>query len=214
MSTQSPTRLSTRESILRHLQCNEGRVVRYNDLVRETDCDGNPLKWALFCLIATGTIAAIGSPGIEGSLRYRLSSARHVMPIAEDLRQVRAERSQGSTDPGPVRLAVARPKSVSQGDVKPSKLLETWLLAQCGSRNTDIVGIRDVQRCGPSVLRDKTSLAAALSELAALGRVTLVEDGLKRLVKVNPELLKAAVAGVATLRIGDDPKRLQDESIL
>ena len=214
MTTQSPTRLSATESILRHLQCNEGRLVRYNDLVRETDCDGNPLKWALFCLIAKGTITAIGNPGIEDSLRYRLSSAPRVTPSADDLRQVRAERSRDSTDRAPERLAVASPQPISQRAIGTSQLLETWLLTQCRNRTTDTVAIRHVQRCGPGALRDKTSLAAALSELAALGRVTLVEDGLKRLVKVNPELLKVAVAGVAALRIGDDPKWPQDESIL
>jgi len=194
MTTQSSARLSTRESILRHLQCKEGRFVRYNELVRETDCDGNPLKWALFCLTAKGTITAIGNPGIEGSLRYRLSSAPHFTSRVNGLRQVRAERSQGITDPAPVRLAVAGPKPVTQCDMGSSILLETWLLAQCGNRDTDTVAIRHVQRCGPGVLRDKALLTAALSELAALGRVTLVEDGLKRLVKVNRVLPNATVA--------------------
>jgi hypothetical protein len=63
----------------------------------------------------------------------------------------------------------------------------------CKRRDTDTVATREVLRCGPGTLRDKVTLTAALSVLVAAGRVTLVEDGLKRQVKVNPELLPMAV---------------------
>ena len=51
---------------------------------------------------------------------------------------------------------------------------------------------REVQRCGPGGLRDKTAFKEAVTELAELGRVRLVQDGKKRMVQINPALLAGA----------------------
>jgi putative DNA primase/helicase len=69
--------------------------------------------------------------------------------------------------------------------------LESWLLDYCRREGTDRVPTREVQRCGPTGLRDKTAIAAALKDLEELGRVRVVQDGKKRLVWLNPALLEA-----------------------
>lgn len=68
--------------------------------------------------------------------------------------------------------------------------LEIWLLDYCRRENTDRVPTREIQRMGPSGLRDKATAQAAITELAELGRARPVQDGKKRLVQVNPALLK------------------------
>ena len=67
--------------------------------------------------------------------------------------------------------------------------LEAWLLDYCQREKTDKVPTREVQRNGPNGLRDKTALAAAVMELAELGRARLVQDGKKKLIEINPALL-------------------------
>ena len=70
--------------------------------------------------------------------------------------------------------------------------LESWLLDYCRREKTDGVPTREVQRCGPGGLRDKTAFKEAVTELAELGRVRLVQDGKKRMVQINPALLAGA----------------------
>lgn len=62
--------------------------------------------------------------------------------------------------------------------------LDEWLL-QRGEATTST---REAQQRGP--LRDRKKLDAALMELAELGRVRLVKDGKRKLIEVNPALLK------------------------
>jgi hypothetical protein len=70
--------------------------------------------------------------------------------------------------------------------------LETWMLDYCKRKNTDKVPTREVQRGGPSGMRDKKSCTEAVKELADLGRARLVQDGKKRAIQINPALLVAA----------------------
>ena len=70
--------------------------------------------------------------------------------------------------------------------------LESWMLDYCRRERTDSVPTRDVQRCGPGGLRDKAAFKEAVTELAELGRARLVQDGKKRLVQINPDLLAVA----------------------
>lgn len=70
--------------------------------------------------------------------------------------------------------------------------LEAWLLDYCRRERTSKVPTREVQRCGPGGLRDKTAFAEAVKELEELGRVRLIQDGKKKLVQINPALMVEA----------------------
>ena len=67
--------------------------------------------------------------------------------------------------------------------------LESWLLDYCRREHTDKVPTREVQRCGPGGLRDKTVIHEAVKELSELGRARVVMDGRKRSIQINPALL-------------------------
>ena len=73
--------------------------------------------------------------------------------------------------------------------VKPEILdagkLEKWLIEQ-GSKS---VSTRDIQRCGPNRIREKTKFDAAMGILTEYGRAQVVEIGKKKLVYLNPEVL-------------------------
>ena len=73
--------------------------------------------------------------------------------------------------------------AVPEGQIDAIRLDE-WLL-QCGEGTTST---REAQRMGP--LRDKTRLDAALEELKELGRVRITTHGKRRLIEINPALLK------------------------
>ena len=70
--------------------------------------------------------------------------------------------------------------------------LETWMLDYCRREITDRVPTRQIQQFGPGGLRDKTTHADAIKELAELGRARLVMDGKKKAVLINPALLAEA----------------------
>lgn len=76
---------------------------------------------------------------------------------------------------------LAMPPEIAQ----PARL-EAWMLDHCRREGTDKVPTRDVQRCGPGGLRDRTKFHEALKELIELGRARLVADGRKKLVQINP----------------------------
>jgi putative DNA primase/helicase len=67
--------------------------------------------------------------------------------------------------------------------------LEGWLIERCGKGDTKIVPRRDVQRFGPSGLRDKKALTEALAELQELGRAREVKNGSSREIHVHPAVL-------------------------
>lgn len=72
--------------------------------------------------------------------------------------------------------------------------LESWMLDYCKREQTDCVPTRDIQRCGPNGLRDKSLISNAIKELSELGRAKLVQDGKKKVVKINPVLLNSGAA--------------------
>lgn len=84
---------------------------------------------------------------------------------------------------------LAQPAAVAN----PARL-ESWLLDYCRREGTDTVPTRDVLRGGPGGLRDKAAFTEAVSELEELGRARLVQDGRKKLVQINPALLKGVTA--------------------
>jgi putative DNA primase/helicase len=72
--------------------------------------------------------------------------------------------------------------------------LDSWLLDYCQRERVSIVPTRKVQQFGPSGLRDKTAIEAAVRELDDLGRARLVQDGRRRDIRINPTLLDGRAA--------------------
>ena len=70
--------------------------------------------------------------------------------------------------------------------------LESWLLEWCKRAGIGEVPTKAVQQYGPSGLREKAPIDAAVNELAELGRARLVKVGRKKLIQIRPELLGAA----------------------
>lgn len=70
--------------------------------------------------------------------------------------------------------------------------LDNWLLAYCQGRQINFISRRDLQRLGP--VRDKDPLSKALKELEELGRVREVQEGRRKEIRINPQLLGEAVA--------------------
>lgn len=70
--------------------------------------------------------------------------------------------------------------------------LEAWLVDYCRRKGVEEVPTKAVQQYGPSGLREKAIIDAAVTELAELGRAKLVKDGKKKLIQIRPELLGAA----------------------
>lgn len=63
--------------------------------------------------------------------------------------------------------------------------LESWLI---DFKHKEELSTRYAQRHGP--FRDKKQLDPALAELESLGRIKLIQEGKRKLIKVNPMLLK------------------------
>lgn len=66
--------------------------------------------------------------------------------------------------------------------------LDSWLIDHCRRERTHFVSTRDAQRLG--TVRHREKLAAALQELEELDRVQLSQEGRRKIIKVNPALLK------------------------
>lgn len=67
--------------------------------------------------------------------------------------------------------------------------LDSWLLDYCVREHTTVVPRRVLQQFGPSGIRGRDTLDAAVRELAELGRVRLVSEGRRKEVHVNPKLV-------------------------
>lgn len=68
--------------------------------------------------------------------------------------------------------------------------LDSWLLDYCKRQHTYSVSRRELQRLGP--VRDKEPLKNALKELEDLGRVRVIQEGRRKEVQMNPQLLNGA----------------------
>jgi putative DNA primase/helicase len=68
--------------------------------------------------------------------------------------------------------------------------LEEWLLAYCREHSENEVPTKTVQQFGPSKLRNHNVLTAAIAELEEHGRVRLVKDQRKKVIRINPALLE------------------------
>jgi putative DNA primase/helicase len=67
--------------------------------------------------------------------------------------------------------------------------LDSWLIEHCRRERTHIVPTQKVQQYGPSGLREKAAIEAAMRELEETGRARLVREGRRKEIKVNPALL-------------------------
>ena len=67
--------------------------------------------------------------------------------------------------------------------------LDSWLIEYCRRERTHFVPTREAQRLG--TVRHREKLVAALQELEELDRVQLLQDGRRKIIKVNPALLEA-----------------------
>jgi putative DNA primase/helicase len=72
-------------------------------------------------------------------------------------------------------------------DVANAVRLDNWLLDHCKKQRTRFVPRRELQRLGP--VRDKDPLKNALRELEELSRVRVIQEGRRKEVQVNPQLL-------------------------
>ena len=68
--------------------------------------------------------------------------------------------------------------------------LDTWLIEYCRRERAPTVPIAKLQQCGPSGLRNKGAIETAMTELDHLGRARWERDGKRKLIAVNPALLK------------------------
>ena len=67
--------------------------------------------------------------------------------------------------------------------------LDEWLVEHCRREKTGIVPIGRIQQFGPSSLRSKATIQAAMEELEGLGRARSVKAGKRISTHVNPALL-------------------------
>jgi putative DNA primase/helicase len=70
--------------------------------------------------------------------------------------------------------------------------LEAWMLDYCEREGIDRVPTRVIMQFGPSGIRDKESIGAAVNELRDLGRAQMLADGKRRSILINPTLLRSA----------------------
>lgn len=70
--------------------------------------------------------------------------------------------------------------------------LDEWLIARCRLTGQGSVSTRDALQRGPSRLRSRVALDAALVELIEARRVRVADYGARRLIHVNPELLEVS----------------------
>lgn len=67
--------------------------------------------------------------------------------------------------------------------------LDRWLVETCHREGVAEIPRRKVQQFGPSAVREKIALSAALEELAESHRAREVREGRQKLIRINPALL-------------------------
>ena len=67
--------------------------------------------------------------------------------------------------------------------------LDTWLLGYCRDKGVMTVSTKTVQQFGPSGIREKAVVEAAVRELEDLGRAKLIQNGRRKDIRINPALL-------------------------
>jgi hypothetical protein len=167
-----------------------------DELARRTGLNPRALKWVLYCLASKGKVEVRGdSTGVMGA-RYRAKPAvRTILTGKTELRQLQHDLPDANRNPLPFAGVGAGARLDHEGSKNNcnAALLESWLTDYCSSRKTATVPIREVQRKGPGVLRNRETLTRALDELVRLGRVTLVLVERTNAVRVSTELLADAL---------------------
>ncbi len=80
--------------------------------------------------------------------------------------------------------------------------LDAWLLDYCQREKTETVPMSAAQKAGPSGLRTKAAIEAAVGELAQLHRARLNKSGHARQIEVNPTLLRITATTATTSTAG------------
>jgi putative DNA primase/helicase len=70
-----------------------------------------------------------------------------------------------------------------------ARKLDAWLIDYCTRQRVREVERRTIQNRGPNPVRGRPALDTALAELAEAGRIREVDDGRRKLVRINPALL-------------------------
>lgn len=79
---------------------------------------------------------------------------------------------------------------ISDTEQSQSQKLNDWLVRTANKDKSDYVGYAHTQRnVSPKDLRDAKILGETLEHLQETNRVQVIQDGLKRLIKINPKLL-------------------------
>ena len=117
---------------------------------------------ALFHLFAYGTAGQIGAESVAAAARI----------VGWHLYQARAFLNE-----------VAAPR-----EAMDTRRLDAWLLDRCRRDTLTQIDRRTIQQYGP--LRGQSKLKAALAELVEAGRIREVDDGRRKLVRINPALLE------------------------
>jgi putative DNA primase/helicase len=76
------------------------------------------------------------------------------------------------------------------GVLKEAARLETWLIAYCKRENALCVPVTALQQTGPVSLRRKEAHDPAIRELSALNRLRIVTNAPKKLLELNPAIIK------------------------
>jgi hypothetical protein len=169
------------EFLLRH----PGRVFTHAQLIEAAGHTANAARWSLIYLQAMGLVEVFGHPSNKRLQRYRLAQPMSDESSTPQLRHFDAHQDQVIVEMVPASNPALN--CLSQGDVRPpTPALMSWFENYCDAHQVKVVPIREILRCGPSAFRTKAELNAALSELIALEKVTLIRDGRKNVVKLFP----------------------------
>lgn len=79
---------------------------------------------------------------------------------------------------------VAAPRELST-----ARRLDAWILDRCARDGVAELPRRTIQNEGPNPVRGRAALDAALAELVEAGRIRAIDEGRRKLVRVNPVLL-------------------------
>lgn len=173
-------------TVLSFLLAHLGRCFTHAQLLAVTGEATKQLAWKLFCLRAWGAIEALGDSGHGKYVLYRVARSVPMELAKTDLRHFVNKPAVDAVEMTPVRHAAREYVAVTMGVA--TALLMGWLVDFCQAHGVDAVSIRDVLRLGPGSLREKSSLTTVMNDLVALGKVTMIRDGRKNMLKLNSDL--------------------------
>ncbi|MDF2578240.1 MAG: hypothetical protein K0S74_1724 [Chlamydiales bacterium] len=78
-------------------------------------------------------------------------------------------------------------------EISNAARLDSWLTSYCRQNDVTEIPVSELQRKGPNALRKKDKMEPILYELVELGRIRLKTDEKKKIVQINPNLLRKDV---------------------